>query len=176
MKAGEHGLGLQLQDGELRLSEHHPGWADAFRQEAARLRPLLPPGGELEHIGSTAVPGLIAKPVLDLAVMLSGAPAIAIFETALPALGYCFRDDAGAGGGRVWLHESSGTRTNILHLVTRGDAQWGRWLALRDLLRQSSQAREQYAEAKLRAVGLSSDRQKYTQLKTTTIQRLLSGE
>ena len=174
MKASEHGLGLQ--GGELHLSAYHPGWAEAFGQEAARLRPLLFPGIELEHIGSTAVPGLIAKPVLDLAVMLPDAPAIAIFETALPALGYRFRDDAGAGGGRVWLRESGNERTHILHLVTRGDPQWGRWLTLRDLLRQSPQACKQYAEAKAQAKLHARNRQEYTQLKTATIQRLLAGK
>ena len=172
MKAGEHGLGLQ--GGELRLSEYHSGWAQAFDQEAARLRPLLRPNSELEHIGSTAVPALIAKPVLDLAVMLPDAPAIITLEAALPDLGYRFRDDAGASGGRVWLHDSGGMRTRILHLVTRGDAQWGRWLALRDLLRQSPQAREHYAEAKAQAMSYARDRQDYTRLKTATIQRLLS--
>lgn len=174
MNHDESGLGLP--DGELRLSQHHPGWARAFGQEAARLRPLLPPGSELEHIGSAAVPGLIAKPVLDMAAMLPGVPAIAVFETALPALGYRFRDDAGVSGGRVWLHESGGTRTHILHLVTRGDPQWGRWLTLRDLLLQSARARKQYARAKAEATSQARSRQEYTQLKTTTIQRLLSGE
>ena len=172
MKVSDHGLGLQ--GGELKLSEHHPGWAEAFGQEAARLQPLLSSGSELEHIGSTAVPGLIAKPVLDLAVILPDTPAIAIFETALPGLGYRFRDDAGASGGRVWLHESGGKRTHILHLVTRGDPQWGYWLTLRDLLRKSPQAREQYAEAKAQAMSHARDRQDYTRLKTAIIQRLLA--
>ena len=159
----------------MRLSEHHPGWAEAFRLEAARIQLSLPPGSEVERIGSTAVPGLIAKPVLDLAVRLQVSSGMTAFESVLPALGYRFRDDAGVSGGRVWLRESGGERTHILHLVTRGDPQWGRWLALRDLLRQSVQAREQYAEAKARAALHARDRKDYTRLKTATIQRLLAA-
>lgn len=173
MNQNESGLGLR--GGELRLSEHHPGWAEAFRQEAARLRLSLPPGSEVEHIGSTAVPGLIARPVLDLAVRLKDSPEMTTFESTLPALGYRFRNDAGADGGRVWLRESGGERTHILHLVTQGDPQWGRWLALRDLLRQSVQARGQYAEAKAQAMLHARNRRDYTRLKTATIQRLLAA-
>ncbi len=59
--------------------------------------------------------------------------------------------------------------------MTWGDPQWGRWLALRDLLRQFSQAREQYAEAKAQAMLYARNRQDYTRLKTATIQRLLAA-
>ena len=59
--------------------------------------------------------------------------------------------------------------------MTRGDPQWGRWLALRDLLRQSVQACEQYAEAKAQATLHARNRRDYTRLKTATIQRLLAA-
>ena len=60
----------------------------------------------MEHIGSTAVPGLIVKPVLDLAARLKDSPEMTTFESTLPALGYRLRNNAGVDGGRVWLRES----------------------------------------------------------------------
>ncbi|WP_424950446.1 GrpB family protein [Deinococcus sp.] len=167
-------LGLRLQDGELRLSEYHPGWAEAFRQEAARLLPFLHEGSELEHVGSTAVPGLIAKPVLDLAVKLATPLTVAAFEADLPGLGYRFHLDGGESRGRIWRKGPGGLCTHILHLVLSGNPQWERWLALRDLLRRSGEERQRYAEAKAQALLQATSRQEYTRLKTGTIQRLLS--
>ena len=173
MMKPEHGLGLRLQKGELRLTEHREEWAAAFEREAARLGPLLPPASRLEHIGSTAVPGLLAKPILDLAVKLAASPAIAGFEAALPLLGYRFHFDGGGSRGRIWRQEPGGICTHILHLVGPDNPQWERWLALRNLLRQSETARQRYAKAKAVALSHARDRQEYTHLKTATIQRLL---
>ena len=175
MNAPADGLGLRLQDGELRLSEHQDGWAAAFEREAARLRPVLPAGSELEHIGSTAVPGLLAKPLLDLALGCPAEIRLKDVGTVLEALGYRFRDDAGAAGGLVYLRESGGLRTHTLHLVRLDDPQWGAWLALRDLLRGSREARQRYAKAKATALRHAQNRQEYTRLKTTVVEGLLSG-
>ena len=166
---------LGLRDGELRLVSHRSAWAESYKREAARLRPFLPPSAQLEHISSTAVPGLIAKPVLDLAVRFEDVSGVVVAEVTLPGLNYRFRDDAGANGGRIWLRDLNEKRTHILHLVAQGDSQRERWLALRDLLRQSALAREQYAEAKAQAMLHARDRQDYTRLKTATIHRLLAG-
>ena len=169
--------GLGLAEGELRLSDPVPAWADAFIREASRLNNYLRQArGELEHIGSTAVPGLAAKPILDLAARLPDPAALASFEASLPGLDYRLRDDAGESGGRVWIREQAGRRTHILHLVLENDRQWRDWLDLRDLLRHSETARQHYAEAKAQALETATSRREYTQAKTAIIQRLLSGQ
>ena len=123
--------GLGLAEGELRLSDPVPAWADAFIREAARLNNYLRQArGELEHIGSTAVPGLAAKPILDLAARLPDPAALSSFEASLPGLDYRLRDDAGESGGRVWIREKAGRRTHILHVVLENGQQWRDWLDL----------------------------------------------
>jgi GrpB-like predicted nucleotidyltransferase (UPF0157 family) len=166
---------LGLADGDLRLELGHADWALAFTEESARLLPALPPSGLLEHIGSSAVPGLPAKPVLDLAVQLPE-PQISVLEVRLPALGYRFRGDAEAAGGRVWVRENGRLRTHILHVVQPIDPQWRRWLALRDLLRSSEAARQLYLEAKELTLASGCTRREFTRAKTDTISRLLTAE
>ncbi|WP_456833387.1 GrpB family protein [Deinococcus sp. UYEF24] len=161
----------------MRLSDPVPAWANAFTQEEAWLDTYLRQArGELEHIGSTAVPGLKAKPILDLAARLPDPAALARFEANLPKLDYHFRNDAGATGGRVWIRKKAGRRTHILHVVLESDQQWQDWLNLRDLLRHSETARQHYAEAKALALATATNRREYTQAKTAIIQRLLSGQ
>jgi GrpB-like predicted nucleotidyltransferase (UPF0157 family) len=166
---------MGLAEGKLQLEMAHADWALAFTEEAARLLPALPPAGLLEHIGSSAVPGLPAKPILDLAVQLPE-PQISILEARLPALGYRFRGDAGAAGGRVWVRENGGLRTHILHVTLPIGPQWRCWLALRDLLRSSAAARQLYLEAKKLALASGCTRREYTQAKGAIISRLLTAE
>ena len=94
----------------------------------------------------------------------------------MPGLGYRFRGDAGGNGGRVWIREQARRRTHILHVVLENDPQWRDWLDLRDLLRRSEPARQQYAEAKVQAMATATSRREYTHAKTATVQRLLSGQ
>ncbi|WP_380175863.1 GrpB family protein [Kineococcus sp. DHX-1] len=89
-------MGLGLRDGEVRVVPHDPGWAREGRREAVRVLAAGAPWVvRVEHVGSTAVPGLAAKPVVDLAV---GVRDLADAEALVPSmagLGYDFPGDVG---------------------------------------------------------------------------------
>ena len=127
-------------------------WPQLFEAERARLAPALAPwlDGDIEHIGSTAVPGLSAKPVIDMIAPVRGLEAArAAFEPLL-ALAYAYREhrpDAHAfhkPAGAEWWETTHG-----LHLTERGSDLWRERLAFRDALRADPKLAAEYQAWKL---------------------------
>ena len=84
---------IGLEDGTVRLEPYDPAWESAFRTEAGRLRAALGDGIlQVEHVGSTAVPGLPAKPILDLMAEVTDLDAAHRLRPAVVALGYEYRE------------------------------------------------------------------------------------
>lgn len=170
---------LGLRYGTVRLVPYTDLWRLAFESERARLAPALSRYGcEIAHVGSTAVPGLPAKPVLDIAVALPQARDVAAAMAALARLRYRYRENLGDGGGHLFVRESRPhVRTHHLHLITRDDPQWGMYLRFRDLLRRDAAARRAYLDEK-RALAArhARDREAYTAGKAGVIRRLLAAE
>lgn len=125
----------------MHLEEYDPAWAERFAVEAGRLRaalaPWLAPEG-VEHIGSTAVPGLRAKPIVDmLAAVRSLTEAREAFP-ALEALGYRHRPHRPEA--HLFVRDGYG-----VHLTEPGSDLWRERLAFRDALRGSAELRAEYA-------------------------------
>ena len=153
---------LGLQYGHVELAESDPAWPEDAQRLAESIRSALGPDAlAVEHIGSTAVPGLLSKPILDLAVLVRRD---ADTTERLTMLGYEFRGDAGAEGGLVFvLSDRPLHRIAHVHVVSDGDPQWSRYLAVRDRLRADPTARAAYAELKLElAARFPRDRPAYT--------------
>jgi GrpB-like predicted nucleotidyltransferase (UPF0157 family) len=157
------------------IRTYDPSWPAKFEAERKALSLVLARWlvGPIEHIGSTAVPGLSAKPVIDImgAVhdLSSSRPAI---EALLP-LGYCYFDYQ-ADVMHWFCKPSDMERTHHLHLVPYESRLWHERLAFRDCLRSDATLRSTYGELK---VGLSSrfrdDREAYTNAKSAFIQSVL---
>jgi GrpB-like predicted nucleotidyltransferase (UPF0157 family) len=160
--------------GTVRLHEWTPRWAELFEVEASRLRRAL---GRLavaiEHYGSTSVPGLAAKPILDILVGGPDATDPAPYLAALVPLGYDYAAHAGVPDHLVF---GLGTaRTHLVHVVRHGGAAWRRALAFRDALRADAGLREEYAALKRRlAERHSGERSRYTEAKGEFIERVLA--
>ena len=163
-----------LPHGIVLLAEWTPRWAELFAEEAARLRLAL---GDLaiaiEHYGSTSVPGLLSKPLLDILV---GGPEIddaGPYLAALAPLGYEYSPSAGVPEHLVFGRGAA--RTHLVHVVRHGGAAWRRGVAFRDLLRSDATLREQYAKLKRELAGLhSAERHRYTAGKSGFIENVLS--
>ena len=173
--ASEGWGGLGLQYGTVRLTEARSEWAVIARRLAERIRDAL--GGSalaVEHVGSTAVPGLAAKPIVDLAVGLRDVSPEAV-EEPLAELGYQYRGDASDQRGLVFvLDDRPGHRVAHVHVVEYGGAQWGRYLAFRDLLQAHAPARAAYERAKTElARKFRDDRKAYQAAKDAIVRDLL---
>ncbi len=177
MEANDREPWLGLPYGTVRLVEHDPRWSVEFERVAAQLRPAL---GSLvvavEHVGSTAVAGLIAKPILDVAVGLTAEADTLTVTRVLDTHRYEFRGDAGEEGGLVFvLNDRPLHRVAHLHVVRFGDRQWRDYLAVRARLRSDSTARADYADLKWRlARQFADDRRAYTAAKNSFVEALLA--
>lgn len=139
-------------DEPVELEEHQAGWKDGFEQRRAELAGTLGVVPEqIEHIGSTAVPGLPAKPIIDLMLGVDSLSLGQPEQEALTSLGYEAMGEAGVPG-RLYFR-CRGQHSANLHVVMKGGTHWANNLALRDYLRASADARDRYARAKRRAVG-----------------------
>lgn len=154
------------------MSEHiavvpyDPRWTAAFEQErAAILHVLEGTDVRVEHMGSTAVPGLAAKPILDLMLVVPDAPAAVRTITPLLTLGYECRGEYGIAG-RIYYSKGN-PRTHHLHEYWGGNPEIERHLLFRDYLREHVEARDAYSELKRGlAEKYRNDREGYTEAKT----------
>jgi GrpB-like predicted nucleotidyltransferase (UPF0157 family) len=168
---------LGLESGTVRVAPYDPAWAQLFAAEVARLQPILGSYGvslSLEHTGSTAVPGLAAKPVLDI---LAGRSVAASRETVIEALraaGYAYRGEQGIPGRDFFRRGEP--RKYHLHLTVVGSDFWRDHLAFRDYLRANPEAADRYAALKLElAARHPRDREAYIEGKTAFVLAILDG-
>ncbi|WP_299153687.1 GrpB family protein [uncultured Tateyamaria sp.] len=165
---------LGLRQASLSLTEYDPRWADLFAKEAALIAQALPDVPfDIDHIGSTSVPGLAAKPILDIAMRSTHEEQIA---TALTKLGYI---DRGIRSGRLFIRLSDGDiRTNNLHLYHPDDAGCRDQIAFRDALRSDPKLRDQYAHLKQKLVDELGDqgRELYAGRKTEFVRAVIDAQ
>lgn len=131
-----------------------PAWPHRFASERDRLQPVLEPflARAVEHIGSTAVPGLAAKPIIDMLAVVHDIDAFEAAHAPLVDLGWHPAPEPGddAGRRRSWCTPSVARRTHHLHVVEADSTGWPTWLAFRDALRADASAAAAYADLKRR--------------------------
>jgi GrpB-like predicted nucleotidyltransferase (UPF0157 family) len=135
----------------VRLLDYDPDWPRQAAERAARLRVLEPALAAVHHIGSTAVPGLIAKPIIDLMPLVTDLAALDIERGAVEALGYRWHGEYGIPERRYCTLDAGDRRVAQLHFFTMGSPQAHRHLAFRDYLRAHPGIAAAYAEVKRRA-------------------------
>jgi len=133
---------------------------------------------DVEAVGSSSVLGLLAKPIIDLVVGLRPGQSLELVSGRLEADGWIYRGDAGENGGHVFMLEARPlVRVAHLHVVEYQGGQWRNYVRLRDLLRRSPDAREQYEKVKARlAAREPSDMSAYTTGKTEVVSALLGDD
>lgn len=163
---------------EISLAMHDSKWAAQFDAERVRLLDLLPGCfAAIEHIGSTAVPRLAAKPIIDI---LAGVGTIAEADALLEplcALGYETSAEFNATlSDRRWMmRHALGKRTHHLHLLVFGSGEWNRQLQFRDALRADAAIAASYEHLKRDlAEQFRRDREAYTAAKAAFINEVLT--
>lgn len=167
---------LGLESKTVRLVPSDARWPALYREEALRIGEAVAAAGlpplALEHVGSTSVAGLAAKPVLDIAAGRAPGVAPARYVPVLESLGYIYRGESGLPG-RDFFRRGE-LRSHHLHLVEHGGAHWERYLRFRDALRADPVLRDEYAKLKLAlAARYPSDRESYIDGKTAFVEGVL---
>jgi GrpB-like predicted nucleotidyltransferase (UPF0157 family) len=136
-------------DPAVRTVEHDDAWARQADEELRRIGEALGPlAVRLEHVGSTAVPGLAAKPILDLQLCVASMEPRAGYIGPLQRLGYLFAPDPESPDFHFFGKPPERPRTHHLHVCEAGSSHEFRHLAVRDFLRQHSDEAARYAALK----------------------------
>lgn len=164
---------LKPHNNTITLVEYDPAWPKLFEREANRIRSVLGEKAlQVEHVGSTSVPGLCAKPIIDIMLVVENSADEASYVPDLEAVGYKLHIRE-----PDWFEHRlfKGPDTDInLHVFSKGASEIDRMLRFRDWLRANKEDREKYAEAK-RALAKKKWRhvQHYADAKTSIIMEIM---
>jgi GrpB-like predicted nucleotidyltransferase (UPF0157 family) len=157
------------------LTPYNPAWPAQFERIAATIKPALAhiPSATIEHVGSTAVPGLAAKPIIDIDIIVDP-PDIPAGIAALESIGYTHRGNLDVPGREAFAPPDNTPRRN-LYLCERGCLSVRNHLAVRDILRTRPDLRDQYAAFKFAlAAEPGMDIANYTDGKSPILQTILA--
>ncbi len=163
--------------GEIAVSDYDSAWPAWFEQVRSHIWPAIREVAlRVDHVGSTAVPGLAAKPIIDMDVVVASEEEVRPAIEGLEAAGYRWRGDLGVSGREAFKEvRDQGLPPHHLYVVVENNrAHQDHWL-LRDLLRADDKARDRYAALKRRNVELAaSDLDVYVAAKAALVAELLT--
>ncbi len=165
---------LTVHAAPVHLAEYDPAWPELYEREARRIRTALEDRVvQLEHVGSTSVPGLAAKPIIDILLVVADSADEASYVPDMEAAGYVLRIRE-----PDWFQHRlfKGPDTNVnLHVLSAGCEEIDRMVAFRDRLRSDPTDRSLYARTK-RELAAREWRyvQNYADAKTRVVEAILA--
>lgn len=169
-----HNIGLNRNI--VKLQSHDTTWQELFNETKKDLANLLSNYSiEIEHVGSTSINGIDAKPIIDIAIGMSD---INLINQIIPILEnnqYIYRGDSGENGGHLFVKESAEeVRTHHIHIIDLKDVQWKNYLYFRDKLKKDSTLKSNYQNLKRTlSEKYKHDRKSYTKGKNDFIKSIL---
>ena len=167
---------LGLKRGIVKLVPHQSQWRDEFEKEKKHLLEILKIDISIEHVGSTAIGDLDAKPIIDIILGLTSFTNPKSVYKILRENGY---EDKGeeVEGEYLFVKGTELKRTHHLHIIEKDSDIWNNYLLFRDYLMQNKNARDEYNLLKQAlAKKYPTNREEYTNGKAEFINRVLSGD
>lgn len=166
---------IGLKRGIVKLVAHHDEWQKEFvKEKQALLKALSGFDVTIEHVGSTAIPEVVAKPIIDMMLGIHDIADQKNIYKILESIGYIDRGDGGIPEQNLFVRGPEDCRTHYLHVTKLKSNYWTEHIVFRDYLRKNKKAREEYNELKKNlAKKYSNKREFYTKLKTPFIQEVL---
>jgi GrpB-like predicted nucleotidyltransferase (UPF0157 family) len=162
---------------DIVVSDYDPEWPSWFEAVCRRVWPAVEELAlRIDHVGSTSVPGLAAKPIIDMDIVVAAEDSVRAVIERLAAIGYRWRGDLGVRGREAFqLTRDEGLPPHHLYLVVENCRAHADHFLLRDLLRQDSGARARYAALKRRNAELADrDIDVYVAAKARFVAELLT--
>jgi GrpB-like predicted nucleotidyltransferase (UPF0157 family) len=162
----------------LHIAAYDPRWVLEFDAERVRIAGALGAlAMRIDHHGSTSVPGLDAKPIIDIQVSVERLQPIAAYADPLATIGYVHLPHADDAVCPFFHRPGAGPHTHHLHVVEAGGLEERRTLAFRDFLREHREVATEYAALKTRLAALAdaedpSSREAYSNAKTEFVTRV----
>ncbi|MDZ4477349.1 MULTISPECIES: GrpB family protein [Bacillus cereus group] len=127
---------------------HENHWSEKFQMEAKRLKSAMPETVKIYHIGSTSVPGLAAKPIIDMIMEVENIERVDGWNERFIELGYIVKGENGISRRRYFIHGTEEKRSYHLHVFEKGNPEIVRHLAFRDYMMAHCEEAEAYATLK----------------------------
>jgi GrpB-like predicted nucleotidyltransferase (UPF0157 family) len=163
---------------QIVVVDYDPNWPSLYEQEKDRIVATL---GEavvqIEHIGSTSVPGLAAKPIIDIAVGIANFEEAKAYVPMIEGLGYTYEPEfeADLPERRFFWKGSPSLHTHHIHMAEPGSLEWIKPILFRNYLREHPEAARQYQVLKRElAVRCGPDMEAYVKGKTEFVRSILS--
>jgi GrpB-like predicted nucleotidyltransferase (UPF0157 family) len=155
---------IGLRRGTVKLVDHHPKWAEYFAEEKQLLFKILREKVlDIRHIGSTSIPGVSAKPILDILAAVKNLTDVEAFTQDLNTIGYEDKDDGGVPGRRFFVKGAEAKRTHHLNFCEMNSVFWRSHLAFCDYLERHPRIAREYSALKRGlAKRFPNDRRAYT--------------
>jgi GrpB-like predicted nucleotidyltransferase (UPF0157 family) len=152
---------LGLQSGQLQLSPYEPNWPRLFLAEKEQLCASLQNHIlDIQHIGSTSIPGMTAKPILDIGVAVSNFEEAIQCVPLLEQIGYKYKGENGIARRHYFV--KGNPRTHHLHMLEVTSEEWKSHLLFRDYLCDNAEVAQAYASLKQTlAMRFTNDRAAY---------------
>jgi GrpB-like predicted nucleotidyltransferase (UPF0157 family) len=171
--------------GTIILVPYDPRWPALFEEEQACLQAAIGEwAADIQHVGSTAIPGIAAKPIIDIAVHLDSLADALRCITPLTEIGYECLGEFGIPG-RIYFrkrtdsplpgqaHDGVG-RTHQIHMYETGHEQYAKQIVFRDYLRSHADSAREYEALKRDLAARSSNIEEYAESKSEFVQRILA--
>ena len=147
-----------MREDPIRMVAHDPKWTTSYEEQARRLEAALEPwlAEPLQHIGSTAVPGLVAKPIIDMVGVVADIGPAQEMTDRLSMLNWraCPERTDAPQRKLSYCTPSIARRTHHLHVVEQTSTGWRGWIAFRDYLRANPQIAAEYGALKSRLAAI----------------------
>lgn len=158
----------------LQLLPHNPLWKEDFREEKERIFSVVKDSTiQIEHIGSTSIPNIHAKPILDLGI-LCGEKGLEVVANALENLGYDYRGQFDDEVGHYYAVLDKGdVRLCQIHIYLQKTADWFSKLKFRDVLSQNAELAKEYNDYKLQLSKTVSSKSEYAEIKTKWVDKFI---
>jgi GrpB-like predicted nucleotidyltransferase (UPF0157 family) len=165
---------LGLPHGQNYLVDYSDAWPRLFQEEKARIEAVV---GEricaTAHVGSTAVPGIKAKPIIDIAIAVARLVVADELAPAMATIGYDYPGDIGIPDHRIFGRDREARRF-LVHVLEQNGYRWRELIAFRDIIRANRALAREYERVKIDAVARHrTGRAQYTESKAHFVQRLL---
>jgi GrpB-like predicted nucleotidyltransferase (UPF0157 family) len=173
MPIGEMTSIIGLAAGKVLVAPYSVEWQRLFAEERSRL--LAAVGAyvqDVQHVGSTSIPGMAAKPIIDIGIAVRNFEEASVCVGPIEHLGYEYRGENGIPRRRYF--ERGNPRTHHLHMNEMGSRAWTNQILFRDFLIQHAEIAQEYATIKMSLAQVyPSDRDAYLAAKAPFIERVL---
>jgi len=155
---------IGLKRGIVILKDYNKEWSKLFDKEAKLISSLISNYlVDIQHIGSTAIPGIVAKPIIDIAIAIADLSNIKKVITILEKGGYEYRGEQGVPDRHLFVKGNEECRTHHIHVMVNTSYEWKKHILFRDYLRKHHSEAKQYSKLKkMLATEFEFDREKYT--------------